>query len=123
MSVQYKNASSDAVSFRGTQLCEAFPSMDVTSVVQAELASRDFTAERGEVVVISNGTVTAKDRERDQQERIDAEFRHQHRYPPKYVFHDAVSGSLFFAAPVQEQRSSMYIGCTTQSSTMMQLQP
>ena len=39
-------------------------------VLQAELANRDFTAERGQVIVISNGAVASKDRVRDQQERL-----------------------------------------------------
>ena len=48
-------------------------------VTQAQLAGRDFTAERGSVVVISNGTVQAKDKERSLAERRAAEERNAHR--------------------------------------------
>ena len=48
--------------------------------LQAELANRDFTAERGQVIVISNGSVASKDRVRDQQERLDAEKRNAYRW-------------------------------------------
>ena len=48
-------------------------------VTQAQLAGRDFTAERGSVVVISNGMVEAKDKERSLAERRAAEERNAHR--------------------------------------------
>ena len=48
--------------------------------VQAQLANRDFTAERGHVIVVSDGTVTAKDRERNLSQRQEAEARNAHRF-------------------------------------------
>lgn len=50
--------------------------------VQAQLANRDFTAERGHVIVVSDGTVTAKDRERSLNQRREAEDRNAHRSLP-----------------------------------------
>ncbi|KAG1659046.1 hypothetical protein FOA52_010886 [Chlamydomonas sp. UWO 241] len=45
----------------------------------ADLADRDFTAERSQVVVISNGAVDLVAQERDAAERRAAEERHRHR--------------------------------------------
>ena len=45
----------------------------------AELAERDFAAEKTHVVVISTGTVDAKDAERAVAERAEAEARHRYR--------------------------------------------
>lgn len=50
--------------------------------LQADLADRDFTAERDQVLVISTGqnkALTAKDKERDAQQRLVAQKRHAHR--------------------------------------------
>jgi len=45
----------------------------------AELAERDFAAERTQVVVVSTGAVKARDAERAAAERAEAESRHRHR--------------------------------------------
>ncbi len=53
--------------------------------LQAELADKDFAAERGhQVIVISTGpsAATAKDRERDAVQRVATQAKHQHRYLP-----------------------------------------
>ena len=48
--------------------------------VQADLADRDFTAERGQaVVIISSGAVDPLAEERNEKERREAEERHRHR--------------------------------------------
>lgn len=50
--------------------------------VQADLADRDYTAEKQQVVVISAGNnkaFTAKDKERNALQRLEAEQRHEHR--------------------------------------------
>lgn len=50
--------------------------------LQADLAGKDFTAEKQQVIVISAGNnkaLTAKDQERNALERCAAEQRHQHR--------------------------------------------
>lgn len=46
---------------------------------QAELAGRDFTAQRGDVVVISTGTANPIDQQRATAERHKAEERNKHR--------------------------------------------
>jgi large subunit GTPase 1 len=46
---------------------------------QADLADRDFTAERAQLVVISNGTVDPLAEERDAALRREAEDRNRHR--------------------------------------------
>ena len=47
---------------------------------QADLADRDFTAERGQaVVIISSGAVDPIEQERNEKERREAEERHRHR--------------------------------------------
>ena len=48
-------------------------------LLQAQLANRDFTAERGHVVVVSNGVVTAKDKERTLAERTEAQKKNADR--------------------------------------------
>lgn len=51
-------------------------------ILQADLAGKDFTAEKQQVIVISTGNnkaMTAKDQERNALERRAAEQRHQHR--------------------------------------------
>ena len=48
-------------------------------LLQAQLANRDFTAERGHVVVVSNGVVTAKDKERTLAERAEAQRKNADR--------------------------------------------
>ena len=45
----------------------------------AELAERDFAAERTQVVVVSVGAVEGRDAERAEAERAEAESRHRHR--------------------------------------------
>lgn len=46
---------------------------------QAQLADRDFRADRGEVIVVSTGAVAPKDHARTLKERHEAERRHEHR--------------------------------------------
>jgi hypothetical protein len=46
---------------------------------QADLADRDFTAERGQAVVIVSGAVDPLAEERNEQERREAETRNRHR--------------------------------------------
>ena len=46
---------------------------------QADLAGKDFAAEREHVVVISTGAVAAMDHERLAAERAEAEERHRHQ--------------------------------------------
>jgi len=51
-------------------------------LLQADLAGKDFTAEKQQVIVISTGNnkaMTAKDQERNALERRAAEQRHEHR--------------------------------------------
>jgi large subunit GTPase 1 len=45
----------------------------------AELAERDFAAERTQVVVVSTGAVEGRDAERAAEDRAEAESRHRHR--------------------------------------------
>ena len=55
----------------------------VFCAAQADLADRDFSAEKQQVMVISTGNnkaLTAKDKERNAAQRHAAEQRHQHRY-------------------------------------------
>ena len=55
-------------------------SVTETCGVQAELAERDFTAEKGEVIVISTGAaVDAKAEASSERERKAAEERNRHR--------------------------------------------
>lgn len=61
--------------------CQAQCVTQVLSL-QADLAGKDFTAEKQQVIVISTGNnkaMTAKDQERNALERRAAERRHQHR--------------------------------------------
>lgn len=63
------------------------------ALLQADLAGKDFTAEKQQVIVISAGNnkaLTAKDQERNALERRAAERRHQHRYGNNVVFCAAI---------------------------------
>ena len=55
------------------------PSLRPRTHPQAELADRDFTADRERVIVISTGAVEQVDLERAAAERAAAEARHRHR--------------------------------------------
>ena len=50
-----------------------------TLLVQAELAERDFAADRGEVIVISTGAVDGKVDTMNPQERRAAEDKNRHK--------------------------------------------
>ena len=55
-------------------------------MLQADLAGKEFTAEKQQVIVISTGNnkaMTAKDKERNALERRAAEQRHEHRCCPQ----------------------------------------
>lgn len=55
-------------------------------MLQADLAGKEFTAEKQQVIVISTGNnkaMTAKDKERNALERRAAEQRHEHRCAPR----------------------------------------
>ena len=55
--------------------------------LQANLADRDFTAERGHVIVLSSGTADPKDAQRTLKERQDAQERNKHRYCQQHPSH------------------------------------
>ncbi len=62
------------------QRSKSSPVVSETCGVQAELAERDFTAEKGEVIVISTGAaVDAKAEASTVRERRAAEERNRHR--------------------------------------------
>ena len=88
-------------------------------LMQADLAGKDFTAEKQQVIVISTGNnkaLTAKDQERNALQRRAAEQRHQHRYSYSYSQvnvqmlllesnNDICKGDKLAALPLLEHRS------------------
>lgn len=65
---------------QGNTMQSVLESNDLVEMMSmAELAERDFTADRGEAVVVSTGAVEAIDIERAEEERREAERRSAHR--------------------------------------------
>lgn len=64
----------------GQQAASLVFTLALTRALQADLADRDFTAERHQVIVISTGAVDPIEQQRSLAERKETEDRHRHRW-------------------------------------------
>jgi hydroxyethylthiazole kinase-like sugar kinase family protein len=64
----------------GQQTASLVFTLALTRALQADLADRDFTAERHQVIVISTGAVDPIEQQRSLAERKETEDRHRHRW-------------------------------------------